>query len=301
MFSYFRCKIAKKTDFRIGLMSEIINGIKVIKMYTWERPFAALIAIARKEEIKIIRKSTYLKTFNLGFFFVAHKLVMLAILVVFSVIEEEEMKAANIFLTLALYFRICVTITLLFPRCVLQISECQSSVLRIQKFLESDEIEASVEDAIIQKYVIGLKVKGVSTCWKTEENIRTKDALNDISFKVQNNQLCAIIGAVGSGKSTLLHTLLGELPVSGGMIEHNGARIGYSAQEPWIFSSTVLQNIIFNQTYDKDHYQRVLQATALDEDINSWDAGNETLVGDRGIILSGGQKARINLARCIYR
>ena len=149
--------------------------------------------------------------------------------------------------------------------------------------------------------VIGLKVNNVSAKWRNNETVRADDSLIDISFHIQNPGFCAIIGPVGSGKSTLLNAILGELSIYKGKIECYGAKIGYAAQQPWIISSTVRQNVIFNQPFDERRYQNVIANTALDVDISSWKDGDQTLVGDRGIILSGGQKARISLARCIYR
>ena len=149
--------------------------------------------------------------------------------------------------------------------------------------------------------VVELKMDNVFAQWKSNESMRSRESLTDISFHLQTPQLCAIIGPVGSGKSTLLNAILGELPIHRGVIKCNRTKLSYASQEPWIFSSTVCQNIIFGQPFEKNRYLEVIAVTALDVDISSWEDGDQTLVGDRGIILSGGQKARINLARCIYR
>ena len=303
LVSSLRHNTAKKTDNRISLMSEIINGIKVIKMYTWEKPFALLISIARGEEIKNIKRNAYLKTFNFCFHFVAHKLIMLAILVIFWNVENKPLKASDVFLTLALYYEVRLSMTRIFPQCVALFAECQVSLKRIQAFLELDEvahIDVEVEDGE-NRPVLELDVKNVSVRWKNNENMRSNNALNDISFRVESSQMCAIIGAVGSGKSTLLHAILGELPIYKGEVNLHGSTVSYAAQEPWIFSSTVRQNITFNQRFNEPRYAKVIEVTALDVDIKRWDDGDQTLVGHRGIILSGGQKARINLARCIYK
>eukprot|EP00058_Branchiostoma_floridae_P018300 XP_002603789.1 hypothetical protein BRAFLDRAFT_86619 [Branchiostoma floridae] len=124
--------------------------------------------------------------------------------------------------------------------------------------------------------------------------------LKNVNFSVQSGQLLAVIGPVGSGKSSLLSAILGELPPVSGRMSVRG-RVAYTSQQPWVFSGTVRQNILFEATWDADRYKDVLNVTALSKDVESFPHGDRTLVGDRGITLSGGQKARIGLARALYR
>lgn len=97
-------------------------------------------------------------------------------------------------------------------------------------------------------------------------------------------------------QSSFLQAILGELKVSQGQIHING-KISYASQEPWLFTGTVQSNILFGQPYDKDRYQNVVNVCALTKDFEQLPYGDKTLVGDRGTALSGGQRARINLAR----
>ena len=90
------------------------------------------------------------------------------------------------------------------------------------------------------------------------------------------------------------------MPIHKGTIKINGT-LSYAAQEPWIFCGTLRQNILFGQAYDGERYWKVLQVCALYQDIQKFDHSDLTLVGERGVLLSGGQKARVNLARAIYR
>ena len=139
IFSRLRLETAVKTDKRINLMSEIISGIKVIKMSAWEKPFTNLISRIRNEEIQVIRKSTYFKSINIGFSYVVHKLIILAILAVFSVIEGKDLIASDIFLTQALYFTLSYSITRVFPDSVAKCIESHVSIRRIQTFLEIED------------------------------------------------------------------------------------------------------------------------------------------------------------------
>ena len=77
--------------------------------------------------------------------------------------------------------------------------------------------------------------------------------------------------------------------------------MGYAAQDPWLFDGTVRQNILFGNEYDDQRYNDTIQLCNMEQDIASFEDGSNEMVGDRGTTLSGGQKARLNLARAIYR
>lgn len=94
------------------------------------------------------------------------------------------------------------------------------------------------------------------------------------------------------GKSSFLQALLSELPLESGSINIKGS-ISYSSQEPWVFSGSVRQNIVFSNPFDQQRYEQVIKACALSVDVERFSGGDKMLIGDRGISLSGGQKARI--------
>lgn len=137
--------------------------------------------------------------------------------------------------------------------------------------------------------------------------------LYGISVKVAQKSLCAIVGPVASGKSSLLHLLLDELPIGSGTlalltgkngrteVNRRDIRISYCSQEPWIFSASIRDNILFGQPYDVKRYHQVTQVCALLEDFEQFPQGDLSYVGERGAALSGGQRARVNLARAVYR
>ena len=124
--------------------------------------------------------------------------------------------------------------------------------------------------------------------------------LQDIDLEVEKGKLYLVIGMVGAGKSSFLQTILGEVNLLKGNIKVKGG-ISYAGQESWVFGSSVRQNILFGEHFDRKRYQKVVKACALLKDFKQFTKGDQTIVGDRGSSLSGGQKARISLARAVYR
>ena len=127
--------------------------------------------------------------------------------------------------------------------------------------------------------------------------------LKNINFILKKGEKVAIIGEVGSGKSSLLQAILNSLiilnPLDCDGIHING-KIGYVSQNNWIQNQTIKENILFFNNYDKEKYEQILELTELLYDIKTLEAGDNTEIGEKGINLSGGQKARISLARCLY-
>jgi len=126
--------------------------------------------------------------------------------------------------------------------------------------------------------------------------------LNNINLTVRKGEFICIIGEVGSGKSSLIQAILNNM-----MIENNdntkiivNGTISYVGQEAWIQNNTVQNNILFYQPYNVEKYQKILDLCELKQDLNSLTGGDLTEIGEKGVNLSGGQKARISLARAMY-
>ena len=143
---------------------------------------------------------------------------------------------------------------------------------------------------------IALSFKNVSVKWSEDAK---HDALKQMSFNIKSGSLTAIIGQVGAGKTTLFHTILKEISYIRGDIKING-KLSYASQEPWIFASSIKQNILFGKPMNKERYEKVIEVCQLKRDFQLLPYGDSTLVGERGINLSGGQCARVNLARAVY-
>lgn len=131
--------------------------------------------------------------------------------------------------------------------------------------------------------------------------------LQDISCTIEAGSLVAVVGAVGSGKSSFLSAILGEMePLHGSKVHVTrpaGVKTGfvaYCSQTPWVVNATLRDNILFGRNFDQERYDEVVEACALLDDLVVLPAGDSTEIGERGINLSGGQKARVSLARALY-
>ncbi|XP_012261830.2 ATP-binding cassette sub-family C member 4-like [Athalia rosae] len=294
--SKLRMKIALRTDERVRLMSEIISGVQVIKMYAWEKPFEKLVSLARAYEIEALTATSYVRGFNLSSMVFTER-TTLFFTVMAWVLLGNNITADTVF-SMAQYFNILQCImAIYYPIAVSQAAEALVSVNRIQKFLLLEENVVSVKAPLGIDEKTAILVKNVSAAW-TENSIT--NTLHQINIRLKPGRLCAIVGSVGSGKSSFLQLLLGELPVSQGQYHVNGT-ISYASQEPWLFGGNVRHNILFGQSYDKTKYQEVTTACALLKDFEQFPFGDKSIVGEKGASLSGGQRARINLARAVYR
>ncbi|GFN89163.1 tyrosine-protein kinase ryk [Plakobranchus ocellatus] len=131
----------------------------------------------------------------------------------------------------------------------------------------------------------------------SDPNLLTR--LHDITLTVKKGELIGICGMKGSGKSSLLAAILGRMQLLEGEVFVSGS-VAFSSQDPWIVNGTARDNILFGLPMDQERYDKIIKATRLDKDFETFGAGDEVEIGDRGLTMSGGQKQRICLARAIY-
>ncbi|XP_071321050.1 ATP-binding cassette sub-family C member 4-like [Trachinotus anak] len=297
LFSKFRSKTAVLTDSRIRTMNEVVSGIRIIKMYAWEKPFAALVSEVRRKEISKIMKSSYLRGLNMASFFCASKIIIFITFTLY-VLLGNTISASRVFVTVSLYSAVRLTVTLFFPNAIEKMFESRVSIRRIQEFLMLDEITkggtALPQD---EKNDVSVEIQELFCYW---DKSLDAPSLQNISLSLDSNQLLAVIGPVGAGKSSLLSSILGELPNEKGVLKVKG-QLTYAAQQPWVFPGTIRNNILFGKELNTQKYERVIRACALKRDLELLPDGDLTLIGDRGATLSGGQKARVNLARAVYQ
>ncbi|XP_028248988.1 multidrug resistance-associated protein 4-like [Parambassis ranga] len=296
LFSVLRAKTAVLTDERIRTMNEVISGIRVIKMYGWEDPFGALVNEVRRKEISTIMKSSYLRGLNMASFFVANKIIIFITVCVY-VLTGNRLSASRVFMAVSLYGAVRLTITLFFPFAIEKVSEFLISTQRIQTFLLLDEVTPQYLGRPVAEKDCMVKVQDLICYWDKSLEAPT---LQNVSFTVRPEQLLAVIGPVGAGKSSLLSAILGELSQESGLVKVKG-ELMYTSQQPWILPGTIRSNILFGKELNPKKYDRVLRACALKRDMDLLPGGDLSMVGDRGANLSGGQKARVSLARAVYQ
>ncbi|XP_044267576.1 ATP-binding cassette sub-family C member 4-like [Tribolium madens] len=297
----YRKKTAQKTDERVRLMDEIISGVQVIKMYAWEIPFAKLIRIARKAELRIVMKSSYVRGLYMTFNLFTTRAALFCTLLCLA-LTNDDITASRVFVFMSYYNILAQTMSSMFVRGISEVAEALVAIKRLQSFMTNEEFVKvkhleDRNDNKINSDKTRLALRNVCTKWNVSSSDNT---LSNINISINQGKLLAVIGPVGSGKSSLLQTILGELEVTSGDLHINGS-ISYASQDPWVFAATVRQNITFGLEFNKKRYNEVVHACALEKDFKQFPDGDLTIVGDRGASLSGGQKARINLARAVYR
>ncbi|XP_067128843.1 ATP-binding cassette sub-family C member 4-like [Centruroides vittatus] len=297
IYSKFRLEAAILGDERLNLLNEMIADMRLIKMYTWELPYAALVERIRVKEMKKIRMFLYAKGISHILAYPISKLFTSLTYLAFF-LNGGQINAEIVFMTMTVSMYIFISTISLFSHAINNFAEILVSLKRLQEFLLLHEKDTNVIEIVREienSTEYGIWMNNVTATWKK----KSQPSLSEISLNVQPGELLTVIGTVGSGKTSLLMSILGEIPVTSGEVIVKG-KIAYASQEAWVFNETIRENILFGEEYEEEKYRNVLHITALDKDISLFPKGDLTIVGERGVIMSGGQKARINLARALY-
>ncbi|XP_062549079.1 multidrug resistance-associated protein 1-like isoform X2 [Armigeres subalbatus] len=282
----------KIKDDRVKKMNEILGGIKVLKLYAWEKSFQDSILEVRDKEIGILKKMAY---YGAGIFFTFTIAPFLVTLVSFAVYifmdENNHLDAQTAFVSLALFNILRVPLGWL-PMMVTFAMQAWVSIKRIDKFMNSAELDPN--NVTHHKSDKALYIKDGTFSWGEDS-----PTLKNIHLSLMKGQLSAIVGGVGTGKSSLISALLGEMEKISGSVNTDGT-IAYVPQQAWIQNATLRDNILFGRKYDQKKYDRVIECCALKPDLDMLPGGDSTEIGEKGINLSGGQKQRVSLARAVY-
>lgn len=271
-------------------MNELLNGALMIKMYAWEKPFETLVKNSRNFELKSLVKTTYVRSLLTGFSMFLERATLYLTTITY-VLLGNHLTPDKVYSVTQLFQIMQTSIIVQFSSAVSQIAETLSSVKRIEEFLLLPEFDPPPKKVLNKGTV---KIMDVFASWESEFELK------GINIKITAGSLCAIVGHAGSGKSSLLQLLLNEINVTSGTVEVCG-EVSYTSQEPWLFASTIRQNILFGEMYRQSKYDRIIRVCGLEKDFLRFSLGDQSLVGERGVTLSGDQKARICLARAIYR
>ncbi|XP_021961754.1 multidrug resistance-associated protein 1 isoform X2 [Folsomia candida] len=280
-------------DQRVKLMNEILNGIKVLKLYAWEQSFEEQIMKIRRQEVEIFTKTAYLNAIATFLWMCAPFMVALCTFGTYVLIDSRNvLDAQKAFVSLSLFNIISFPLAYL-PTLVVQMVQASVSLKRLNKYMNANEIDpdsvthdqSAVDPIIIENGTFGWDADTIT--------------LRDINLHVKDGSLVAIVGTVGAGKSSLLAAILGELEGLNGTVNTKGS-IAYVSQQAWIQNATVRDNILFGKPFDARTYDKAIDACALKPDLEILAAGDKTEIGEKGINLSGGQKQRVSLARAVY-
>ena len=280
-------------DKRVKLMDEVLNGIKVLKLYAWEPSFSYQILRIREEEIGSLKRAAYMNAFSTFLWTCAPFLVALCSFTVYVLIDPNNVLDAQTAFVSLTYFNMLRLPLNMLPNLIVYMVQCSVSLKRINGYMNSEELSSDTvgKDTNVPEPV---KAQNASFTWDS-----TRDTLQDINMSVQAGSLVAVVGSVGSGKSSLLSALLGEMTRTSGSVNVHGTT-AYVPQQAWIQNSTLEGNITFGKRYNRALYDRVVEACALRPDLDMLPAGDQTEIGERGINLSGGQKQRLSVARAVY-
>lgn len=319
-FNKFRSSTAKVTDVRVKSMSELISAIKLIKVYCWEKPYAEQIDTIRRQEIVKLKGTYILKGINSSLFFIATRIMLFAAFI-WRVLSGEKLTEVALFITMPLYDAIRISVTHSFSYAIGVGAETLIACDRIEKVLlmkEKSKAKVKLTASKSNNNSIGIgngKVIGtmIANCAFVESAVKLNkyfgkwtssvphNNLANVTFSIERGELVIVIGPIGSGKSCLLNALLGEIETTSGDLTVKGS-ISYAPQEAWVFGGTVKTNVLLGQekSYNEERYSKILEVCNLTRDLTLMPDYDETFVGEKGYSLSGGQKARLSLARCVY-
>ncbi|AOA60656.1 ABC type transmembrane transporter of MRP/CFTR family [Komagataella phaffii CBS 7435] len=307
-------------DERTRAVNDVLSSIKSIKLYAWEKPMLEKIDHLRNDrELQNLERTGCLAAVVNFAWACVPFFVSCSCFAVFAFTSSIPLTPDIVFPAISLFNILSVPIFSI-PALLTALIETSVSLDRLQKFLTSDELmnEFINFDDDPPEVVRGeIVVKNSTFLWSSpspkSENIDEESnigdssqiALKDITFSAKKGTLTCVVGRVGSGKSTFLKAILGQLltvsadRINPPKISLSGS-VAYCSQVPWIMNATVKENILFGHRYDEAFYQQSLEASALVPDLEVLPDGDETLVGEKGVSLSGGQKARLSIARAVY-
>ncbi|KAK2463720.1 hypothetical protein APHAL10511_004471 [Amanita phalloides] len=289
----------KNRDRRTRLMSELLNNIKSIKLYAWEFSFMRKILDTRNnQELKMLKKIGIVTSCNMALWTGIPLLVAFSSFATAAATSSRPLTADVIFPAISLFMLLQFPLAM-FAQVTSNIVEAMVSVRRLAEFLNAQELQSDARTLIDKENQLGDKVliiEGADFAWS---NSSTSPTLEGIDLTVRKGELVGIFGRVGCGKTSLLSAVIGDMIRKAGRLEVSGP-IAYASQNPWIISATVRDNILFSYEYDEAFYNLVVEACALGPDLALLPQGDLTEVGEKGITLSGGQRARISLARAVY-
>ncbi|KAH8086658.1 multidrug resistance-associated ABC transporter [Cristinia sonorae] len=311
---------SKKSDARVQNVTETMNVICMVKLFGYEAKIGDQLNAKRQDELKVVRKLKLLQVFNS----VANNLIPLSTIVItygtYTMIMKQTLEASTVFASMAIFEIVQEHFAGMFY-IIPPIISAKVSLDRMNDFLNETELldefasrKGSVPGAVIAPQAEGtIGIRAATFTWNAEEDgvVTPGSGRRNFTLHIEDELffkrgcINLVIGQTGSGKTSLLMALLGEMhykpsgPNSLVSLPRSGG-VAYHAQESWVLNETIRDNILFGSPYDEERYNTVIEQCGLRPDLALFDAGDSTEVGEKGLTLSGGQKARITLARAVY-
>ncbi|KAI8609739.1 P-loop containing nucleoside triphosphate hydrolase protein [Chytriomyces sp. MP71] len=299
----------KALDKRTTILREFLYGVKVVKYHAWEDYSLQKIQQARKEQVKALYKIIYGFMLIISLMLIQQSLTSPLTFIAYGALGNT-LKAETVFPALSFLTNL-MTLAGEISQILFSIAQCRIAYKRMSDFLVAEEAakedvpEAKnaneSEDAIVLINASfsweSVKVEGAGPNAPLDDDIFK---LNGVSVCVKRGTLVAVVGATGSGKSSFLSAITGGMRKTGGQATIYGS-VAYAAQDPWIISGTIEENITLLDDTITSRVPYAVEVCALNKDLNSFPSGVKTQIGEKGINLSGGQKARIALARTISK
>ena len=305
------------TASRIRLTNETIEAIRLLKMYTWEMKFKEKISALRKVEIKMLKKSGNTSNILNGINFSTQNISTFLLLMPYN-LAGNQLSVGAVFSGYFVLSYIRLHSSYFFGLAMTFLTDARLLLKNIEEVLESEEFGANSSKEPTDAQNVA-EFENFTAYWDSgdrqqsekpiisEKNARKKEpmslevrpVLTDINLHIKKGSLNALVGAVGSGKTSFLMCFTGEMPKTSGTFRYKGS-ISYVEQEPTIFAGTFRENVTFGRPYEPEFYRKVVKACSLDNDLKLFPNGDQSEIGERGNNLSGGQKARLALARAVY-
>lgn len=299
-----REKASAHTDERVKVMTEVIKGIKLIKLYAWELSFIKKILGRRSHELEELRNMAVLQAWS-SLCYMAVPTILTLVVFTAYILGGNSLDAAVVFPAITL-FNVLRPAMIILPLVLVNCARAAASLSRLQKFLTAEELVPldegahAVDQQLLRQSDLDVVAMDAAFSWNPTLTSRPP-TIASVSIAIPRGSLVAIVGPTGSGKSTLLAGLLGEVPIVSGKAGFlQGRSVAFCDQIAFIQNSTLRENILFGKPYDEHHYNETLKVCCLGPDLEILPAGDLTEIGGRGINLSGGQRARVSLARAVY-
>ncbi|KAK6160332.1 hypothetical protein DH2020_003713 [Rehmannia glutinosa] len=293
----FHTKIMEAKDSRIKATSETLKSMRVLKLHSWESTFMKKLLQLRETERGRLKKYLYTSS-AVAFLFWASPTLVSVVTFGVCVVLGTPLTSGTVLSALAT-FRILQEPIYNLPELISMIAQTKVSIDRVQNFVMEEDQKRLLHYHNPSTSGVAIEVEPGEFAWQNRDAKRPTIKITE-KLKITKGSKVAVCGSVGSGKTSLLCSILGEIPrISGPSIKTYGSK-AFVPQSAWIQTGTIRDNVLFGKEMNRDFYESVVEACALNHDIEMWADGDLCVVGERGLNLSGGQKQRIQMARALY-